>query len=372
MKGIFSRLLGFLPYAQQEQQEHGQEKQQEQHDEKRMNEEYTKTEAAENADYQPPEPAATATTTAKPSSKDKKAKTVTINVPLEEPERRHTTDDIMRCIDQIGDGELTRAELEKITGALRRKLKGHTRRQTSMVVHKAPPSYTPSKVIGSRGASKYFLNEGSSNLSLFAAPGAENSIPGPQQATGFVPAITSKIDLFSTIKPRDDDSAGSIDVNEISAIEPVKCEKAPKTSLSGPIRRGRQRHCGGTVPWAKRDCAPRLQPQPEESTISSQTGLFGLQMGLHFGGDFAGKEEKEEGGEKKTQTFSEVLDGIFKKMNQGGKEVEEEEEEAAVVTDANAQKLFDFNPDHRAPSPMKGNPLVEGNGMFSSLEPILK
>lgn len=293
----------------------------------------------------------------------KKTKTVTIKEPSEVIERRSPTDNIMKYIDQIEDGELTRAELEKITGALRRKLKGHYNRHSLLSSHKSF-TQTPSKVAPIHRDSNYFLNDMSSNLSLFAdnpQPSRENSSDissigidlqqqqQQQQTMNFAPSLF-KFDSISTIKPRDEDE-GNEDAsdNEISAIEPVANEKASKAIQTGPIRRNRRRNHGRSVPWSKGDCSqqhPREQQQQDFCATPGQTNLFCFQsepLGT-----------RGEGEDKRS--FSEALDEIYKKR----------------TSDAAAEKIYNFNPEHRAPSPMKEHPLTQCNGVFSSLEPILK
>lgn len=297
-----------------------------------------------------------------------KKKTVKIEVPPEVVEHKRPTDDIMKCIDQIADGELTRAELEKITGALRRKLKNHgnTKYNPTSFTRKSF-TQTPSRIAKVHRDSNYFLNDTSSNLSLFG----DNSQQQQQQATNFAPAMF-KFDSISTIKPRDEDEedgeeteeananadkndVNNINDNEISAIEPVKRDNVSRTTSSGPIRRSRRRHTGQSVPWSKGDY---IQPQPPPSSSSPkyhafdaipvQTNLFGFQC------EPQNNQVITEGEDKRS--FSEALDDLLKKRTS--------EDESA--------KFYDFNPEHRAPSPMKDHPLTQGNGMFSSLEPILK
>lgn len=320
-----------------------------------------------------------------PRNEGKKPKTVTIQVPSEEGEHRRPTDDIMKCIDQIADGELTRAELERITGALRRKLKEHSNKHGRLSPARKSFTQTPSKVVKVNNESNYFLNDGSSNFSMFAdisqqqQGGQQSDISSiyprtdqQHQQTANFTSTMFKYDSISTIKPRDDEddddnegkeerekggrnSYNEGNDNEISAIEPVRCEGANKAFLSGPIRRNRRRNHVPTVPWAKKDCLPppssipsqqQQQDFPMFSSAPAQMNLFGFQ---------SDPQAKQEGEEDK-RSFSDALDEIYKKRT-GGDE---------------PAKLYDFDPDHRAPSPMKEHPLTQCDGAFSSLEPILK
>ena len=107
MRSILCTLLGSLSSQwgqQQQQQPDQQEEHREEHREDTVQAEL-RTEAAAGSEGN------TQGSSTTPVNETKKTKTVTIKTPPEETRHRKPTDDIMRCIDQIADGELTRAEL---------------------------------------------------------------------------------------------------------------------------------------------------------------------------------------------------------------------------------------------------------------------